>query len=520
MSVIRVFPESHLKDSSDPHHVPLSILDSTVGHFAPTCATWIYNPPIDGYGISTQQLVLALEKSLNVYPHWAGQLQFMPYKPNEDHTHRFGRLSILYGTKSDPGVEVVIIHRPETISSFVPSATERETGLGWWNAEEAPLIELVPNSSFLALHDLIHYEGLPAMLVQLTTFECGSLSISIKLAHPLADAQTLIGFAHNWAAITRALITGNSLPSLNVVFEPRRLDQAAAGNIDASNPNPTLIKIARDLPLHRYDRWASSDGCPSFMTEATKVPLGLDISNIILENPLPWSEWDVSAPVSHYLISFTVDEVKAMWEEASLNSDVQISRLDALLAHIWILIIRARELVYDQQPIYLNVTLGVRPRLSPPLPENFVGSPIILAKVFTVGLQPIGKIALSIRSILSKFNSMNIGAMLHDLAFEISPHRIWNAFLGLRNTIVTSWLRLETYEIDFGMGLPRFVDAFMPSVDGCVHLMENGNTNDAKKKNWYDETVSVSLHLRTNIMNKLLNDPDLRKYRKNSHEAI
>ena len=169
-------------------------------------------------------------------------------------------------------------------------------GSGWWNAGEAPLVELVPNSSSLALHDLVHYEGLPAMLVQFTTFTCGGLAISVKLAHPLADAQALIGFAHDWAAINRALIAGEQLPSLNPLLIPQRLDRAASGNIDASSPDPTLIEAARELPLHRYDWWASSDGCPSSMVAATKIPSGLDISTIIPGNRLPWSDWDVNAP--------------------------------------------------------------------------------------------------------------------------------------------------------------------------------------------------------------------------------
>ncbi|CAF4190929.1 unnamed protein product, partial [Adineta steineri] len=402
---------------------------------------------------------------------------------NGDHTQRFERLGVLYGAKSDPGVEVVIAQRPEIVSSFVPTAAEREVGSGLWNPEETSLAELVPTASSLALHDLVHFEGLPAMMVQLTSFACGGLAISIKLAHPLADAQSLMGFAHNWAAINRALITNEPLPSLCPIFEPEQLDRAASGNIDASNPDPKLIEAARNLPLHRYDCWASLDGSPSFMAQLTKIPSELDSNTIILGKSLSWSEWDLTAPVSHYLVSFTVDEIKNMWEDASSNSEIRISRLDALLAHIWMLIIRARELSHDQQPIYLDVTLGLRSRLDPPLSENFVGSPIILGNVSTIGIQSIGKMALSIRSTLSKFNSSSIGPMLHELAFELSPNRLWNAFLGRRNTIVTSWLHLKTYEVDFGIGVPRFVNALMPSVDGCVHLLENGNTKGAEKIN-------------------------------------
>jgi hypothetical protein len=64
--------------------------------------------------------------------------------------------------------------------------------------------------------------------------------------------------------------------------------------------------------------------------------------------------------VSHYIVIFTTDEVKRIWEDASSNSQVPISRLNALLAHIWLLIIRARELSSDQEAVYLDVTLGAR----------------------------------------------------------------------------------------------------------------------------------------------------------------
>ncbi|CAF0856055.1 unnamed protein product [Adineta steineri] len=260
----------------------------------------------------------------------------------------------------------------------------------------------------------------------------------------------------------------------------------------------------------------SVDGCVHLLENGNTKGAGkINRNTIILGKPLSWSEWDLTAPVSHYLVSFTVDEIKNMWEDASSNSEIRISRLDALLAHIWMLIIRARELSHDQQPIYLDVTLGLRSRLNPPLSENFVGSPIILGNVSTIGIQPIDKMALSIRSTLSKFNSSSIGPMLHELAFELSPNRLWNAFLGRRNTIVTSWLHLKTYEVDFGIGVPRFVNALMPSVDGCVHLLENGNTKGTEKINRYDEAVSVSLHLRKDVMEKLLVDPELRKYRNN-----
>jgi hypothetical protein len=45
------------------------------------------------------------------------------------------------------------------------------------------------------------------------------------------------------------------------------VDQQAAGDIDASTADPSLIKVSRDLPINRFDMWFSRDGSPSFMDQ-------------------------------------------------------------------------------------------------------------------------------------------------------------------------------------------------------------------------------------------------------------
>jgi hypothetical protein len=94
------------------------------------------------------------------------------------------------------------------------------------------------------------------------------------------------------------------------------------------------------------------------------------------------------------------------------------------------------------------------------------------------------------------------------------PARLWHAFLGRRHTIVTSWLRLDVYGVDFvggdeGRAPPRYVEAVMPSVDGCVQVMEAGHNDNGDNG---DAGTSVSLHLAADVMDRLLHDPLLRKF--------
>jgi hypothetical protein len=79
--------------------------------------------------------------------------------------------------------------------------------------------------------------------------------------------------------------------------------------------------------------------------------------------------------------------------------------------------------------------------------------------------------------------------------------------------------------MDFdGGNAPRYVEAFMPSMDGCIQIMESGVTplvqrGDLKKVHWADEGVCVSLYLKDDVMERFLGNPQLRKYRSNAVRA-
>jgi hypothetical protein len=91
--------------------------------------------------------------------------------------------------------------------------------------------------------------------------------------------------------------------------------------------------------------------------------------------PIPWSEWDFTAPVSTYIIHFDQAQIDLLWKEATKGvdgpSDIRISKHDAILAHVWSCIVRARQLGDDPTPVHCDLVLGVRPALK--LSEAFMG---------------------------------------------------------------------------------------------------------------------------------------------------
>ncbi|KAJ7582768.1 transferase family-domain-containing protein [Mycena floridula] len=489
----------HAASLSQPQTVYLSILDCVVTTFAPTAALWLYDSPEDDIAIET--LTAALRETLDLFPHFVGQLKSSDFKPDGRHKHRHMRLSLAFGHPEDPGVELVIAHCSKAISSFS-------------SFSDFPSEQFLPDSTSprLAMQDGVHFLGLPAVIVQITKFVDAGLAIAAKMSHPMADAQSLTCFMRHWAAIHRRMVEGiteGDLPPAPV-FDPSLLDNRAVGDIDAQKADPEIVAQAHALPQHRYDWWASAEGCPEMMSNSTIPPSFID-KDIPLGNAMPWANWDLNAPACRREVFFSGEAIRAIWKSASdsLPKGSRISRFDALLAHVWKAVNRARGL--DEEEIcYASISIGVRSRLSPPFPFSFMGSPIVMARASTKPATPAYETAVQIRETILQFNEVTLPALFHSLAFEVTPQRIWNAFLGRKDLIVTSWLQLEIYELDFGPQArrPKYVEGIMPCMDGCIQIMEARPDPSVATVSGdrYEHGVNVSVNLECKAMEILLAD--------------
>ncbi|KAF7967395.1 hypothetical protein HWV62_34449 [Athelia sp. TMB] len=517
-SCTRIFPPSHptsldslkSKPPVHPKTVNLSILDASVGLYSPTSGVWFYSFPDTPPDNRNEALTDSLAATLAFYPQWAGQLHLTEYSPTGDHTTRYGRMALTYGATSDPGVAVHLATSSRTVKSLIPDDEARKAG--YWNAQPSTLEELLPgrrggDTGRLALWNMEESDGLPCVVVQLTTFACGGMAIAIRIAHPLADAGMLVKFVTNWASLHR----GESLKDGDLpIFDPNLLDSTAAGNIDGQEHDEELLKRSRALPVSRFDFWESGTSRPAALESITTEQVDVGRGAV-----MPWSTWDQEFPVEHYKVFFGAKEIQGMWEDATSCSapGTRISRFDALLAHIWVLLIRARQLP-PGIPNAMHVTLGVRARTRPPLPATFLGSPILLTRVLGTPESNIGQLATSIRASLVQFTPEAVSAYLHDRAFELSAQRLWSAFLGNNNSIHTSWLDIGASDIDFfgEAGQLVFMDSLMSDLDGIIKFIEAVD-NAGKREKWYQGEVCVTLHLRRDVMEVLLQDPGLRRYR-------
>ncbi|RDL37653.1 Transferase family protein [Venustampulla echinocandica] len=508
VSTTTVYPSSH--QTSEPKTTPLSIIDSTVSYYARCAAIWYYDPPTNPQTtLTSTHLQAALSETLNAYPQWCGRLHYASYNPNiKGHTNRYRRVQVTFNAPTDIGVPFVTGTSSRNLSDFLPETEARKDSIKAWDASQMPSNELYPATP-LSLSGEATPEDAPNVTIQLTTFACGSTAVAINITHSLADAQTLSQFAKDYASISRALMNGEPLPRLSPIFDPQLLDAFAAGDIDAETPDLELQEQARKLPCHRYDR------------NAPKLPKDWDtVAHLPLSpsTPMPWDEWDFKAAVAHRVLHFAPKEIEHMYALAS-SSTTKISKLDALLAHIWAQINKARELP-PNTVTYLDMTLGLRARVNPPLPASFLGSPILSAAISTAtpaspSIAPsLSGIATQIRSTVQSFTHSAVAAMLHDSAFEVSPQRLWRCFLGSKHVLLTTWLHLGLQEVDFvgagrGGGKLRHVAPVMPACDGLVDILETVSEESGGTAHWSRNGVDVSVYLEDGAMGRLLKNKGL-----------
>ncbi|KAI0817419.1 transferase [Xylaria sp. FL0064] len=523
-AVRRVFPTSRPAGTIT---TKLSIADATVARYAPCGAIWFFDS-VPGFNANSpsffNRLEAALAETLDRYPHYVGQLQWASEEvvKGDDNPRYLGRPVVTYGTAEDPGVELVIVEDDRDLNTLVPSLEERSTSKRVWKASGLSQAEFLPSTN-LAFFSLAKYQGLPGAAAQLTAFKCGGFAVSLKITHCLSDATCLLNFVHSWAKRSRFLFDAerNDIHGLEDpagTFDPRGLDAYAKLATGSSEIDAERIRHARSLPMHRFSWWdVDAPGYPSWATASSKatMPPAEELTQIQLSPSTypPWPTWNLGAAVEHVQIRFTAAEV-ALIKAAAVETlpeglrTQQISRQDAMIAYIWILINRARQVENLRDEVFIDITLGMRNRLSPPLPDSFIGSPIVMAYVSKPGTEvataTIGLVAGAIRDMVSKFTPQALSDYLYDAAQEVSPQRLWQGFLGSRHVMVTSWVRARAYEVDFcgTQNLARYVQSHMPLMDGLLQLMDIADTGD----------FDISLALEKDAMQRLLNDPMLSAY--------
>ncbi|XP_062117360.1 uncharacterized acetyltransferase At3g50280-like [Humulus lupulus] len=164
------------------------------------------------------------------------------------------------------------------------------------------------------------------------------------------------------------------------------------------------------------------------------------------------------ADLQQMMIRFSKERIAELKKKA--NSEMgftnnEISSLQALMAHLWILVTRGRNLNADEDVRYM-VAVGLRSRLEPPLPEGYLGTAVqgvtVQCKARELLNRGLGWVAGQIKRKISSMTATN-AKKIWELWVE-SPMSLEFEKLPPNTVISGSSPRFNVYGNDFGWGRP------------------------------------------------------------------
>lgn len=257
-----------------------------------------------------------------------------------------------------------------------------------------------------ALDGAINLNGhfLPLLVVQVTKLRDG-VAIGFTINHAVVDGTSLWHFISSWADLCRGVAT-------------------------ISHP-----------PLHSR----------CFDTKGSRIALNLPKTQMIDKFFPP----ALTEKIFHFSQE-TISRLKDRANQKNSKEPLIISSFQALSAHIWQAITRARGLPPDETTTF-KLAVNCRPRLMPPLPYSYFGNAIqIVSTKVTAGellACDISSAALLLHRIISLHRDGNIRA-------ELQRYKQHRTVLKLDRTIrdnsvmMGSSPRFPMYDNDFGWGKP------------------------------------------------------------------
>ncbi|KAF7045143.1 hypothetical protein CFC21_054278 [Triticum aestivum] len=261
-------------------------------------------------------------------------------------------------------------------------------------------------------------EGSRPLLVAQVTELADGVFIAMSMNHGVADGTTFWQFFNTWSELSRAAVAGND------------------------------VMISSPLPV--FDR--------SFLGSCT-VPIPLPFGN--LEDVVGIRH--VFPPVQECFLNFSAASVKNL--KAQANAEMSgsgctlgtISSLQALLAHLWRAVCRARRLASHQKTTY-TVLVGCRGRVVG-IPAAYAGNAVEHATAkSTAGDildRGLGRAAWLLNRAVASFDmayaSNKLASWPREPSFTRLPALVAAAPTG---TLTGSSPRFDVYGNDFGWGAP------------------------------------------------------------------
>lgn len=315
--------------------------------------------------------------------------------------------------------------------------------------------DFAPTIQLRSLIPAVDYSGgiesYPLLVLQVTYFKCGGVSLGVGMQHHVADGASGLHFVNTWSDMARGLDL--SLPPF-IDRTPLR---------------------ARDPPQPKFHHVEYQPAPP-------------------LKTP-PNSEKPNEATVSIFKISR--DQISTLKAKTKENGNtVTYSSYEMLAGHVWRCVCKARGLADDQETKLYIATDG-RARLQPPLPAGYFGNVIFtttpLAQSGDLVSKPTWYAASRIHDALVRMDNEYLRSALDYLELQPDLTALVRGAHTFRcpNLGITSWTRLPIHDADFGWGRPIFMGPGGIAYEGLAFMLPSP-TNDG--------SMSLAIALQTEHM--------------------
>ncbi|XP_074590044.1 LOW QUALITY PROTEIN: putative acetyltransferase At3g50280 [Curcuma longa] len=315
-----------------------------------------------------------------------------------------GRLSIANLDTSPPSLSISLKCNDEG-ADFIHASAPSVTVSSILHSLYVPPVVL----SFFPLNRALSYDGhrLPLLATQVTELADG-IFIACSLNHAVADGTVFWNFFNSWSQICRS----GGCPEVSI---------------------PPAI-----------DRWFLDSCIPPI-----RLPFGGE--NDFIRRP-------VYPPVEECVFHFSaaaVAKLKSM-VNAEMGTDGQISSLQSLLSLIWVSVTRARRLDPNKETSYM-ILIGCRTRLTPPLPESYLGNAVHVAATQNVTAgellqRGLGWAAWQLNQTVALFKESLVRSCLAD--WVRTPSFSYACTFKPEDLLTGGSPRFNVYGNDFGWGRP------------------------------------------------------------------
>ncbi|XP_047064017.1 hydroxycinnamoyl-CoA:5-hydroxyanthranilate N-hydroxycinnamoyltransferase HHT4 [Lolium rigidum] len=297
----------------------------------------------------------------------------------------------------------------------------------------------------------------PLLVLQVTYFKCGGVSLGVGMQHHVADGMSGLHFINSWSDLCR----GAQIAVMPFI-------------------DRTLVR-ARDPPTPSYPH-VEYQPAPAMLSSA----------------PQALSGKPTLAPTAVDIFKLTRSELGRLRSQLPTGEGApRFSTYAVLAAHVWRCASLARGLPAEQ-PTKLYCATDGRQRLQPPLPEGYFGNVIFTATPLAEAGKVTSGVAEGAAVIQGALDMMSEDYCRSALDYlEIQPdlsalvrgaHTFRCPNLGL-----TSWVRLPIHDADFGWGRPVFMGPGGIAYEGLAFVLPSANK---------DGSLSIAISLQAEHMEK------------------